>query len=376
MMNKLDRFKYLTAAKKLGIITEEEQIELDALLTEVPAFSALKERMEERRELSQISQAYAKRKRNITFGDLIAQPQRSGRSPLRILKYAAVILFPLMFATYLFTNIGRDEVVSEGIEPIAFEATLHTIDGEQSLSVPASSSYIASGRDRSKAHRSVVDDEPSHVLSTNERHEFRVTLEDGTEIHLNYDSELHFPRHFGPKSRNVYIRGEAYVKVAKDARPFIISTDGGRVKQYGTSFNVKANRNGSTEVVLVEGRVGVTPKGGAEVDEAFLRPGQMALFSHDNKQVVIEEVDVTPYIAWDEGRINFDDMPLSRIMDIVGRWYGVSVKYTNPEIANVRFSGDLDRNSSSLRALLSAISDVTGLSVKVEGKQIIISSDN
>ena len=36
----------------------------------------------------------------------------------------------------------------------------------------------------------------------------------------------------------VYLKGEAYFKVAQDTRPFYVITDHGTIKQYGTEFKL------------------------------------------------------------------------------------------------------------------------------------------
>ncbi len=67
---------------------------------------------------------------------------------------------------------------------------------------------------------------------------FGSLFEDGTKVHLNYNTTLKYPSHFSVASRTVYLDGEAYFQIAKDDRPFRVITANGIVKQYGTSFNV------------------------------------------------------------------------------------------------------------------------------------------
>lgn len=70
--------------------------------------------------------------------------------------------------------------------------------------------------------------------------EYHVVLGDKSEIWLNADSKLKFPVNFKGGERRVILSGEAYFKVAHDAEhPFVVETDLGDVKVYGTEFNVK-----------------------------------------------------------------------------------------------------------------------------------------
>ena len=74
-----------------------------------------------------------------------------------------------------------------------------------------------------------------------------MTFEDGTRVHLNYNTTLKYPPHFGTTTRTVYLDGEAYFQVAKDSkRPFRVITVNGVVKQYGTTFNVNTHVPGIT----------------------------------------------------------------------------------------------------------------------------------
>src|SRR5690606_19635828 len=57
------------------------------------------------------------------------------------------------------------------------------------------------------------------------RMDYRVILSDGTEVWLNATSTLKFPFTFRKNRREVYLEGEGYFKVAKNAgKPFIVHT--------------------------------------------------------------------------------------------------------------------------------------------------------
>lgn len=67
-----------------------------------------------------------------------------------------------------------------------------------------------------------------------------VTLPDGTKVWLNNSATLRYPRKFSDTERNVYLEGEAYFKVTRNAQqPFIVESDAMRVRVLGTVFNFK-----------------------------------------------------------------------------------------------------------------------------------------
>ncbi|NJO88288.1 MAG: FecR domain-containing protein [Chloroflexia bacterium] len=46
----------------------------------------------------------------------------------------------------------------------------------------------------------------------------KITLPDGSIVHLNSGSKLHYPKQFNEQSRDVYLEGEAFFDVKKDTR--------------------------------------------------------------------------------------------------------------------------------------------------------------
>ena len=205
-------------------------------------------------------------------------------------------------------------------------------------------------------------------ITTMHDKEYWLTLDDGTLVHLNYNTRLIYPEKFGRGDRNVILDGEAYFMVAKDkSRPFIVHTPNGDVKVYGTEFNVNTRKNNSTtSVVLVKGRVSVTPSGDREY---ILRPGEQGTMTDNSCK--IKEVDLEPYIAWNIGKFSFRNWSLERIMDILSRWYGCKVEFANEQIKQMTFSGNLDRYED-MQPTMEAIGLATGLTIKVKSNSIII----
>ena len=209
----------------------------------------------------------------------------------------------------------------------------------------------------------------NNKLVTYDDSEFWLTFEDGTKVHLNYNTTLKYPSHFSAVSRTVYLDGEAYFQIAKDdKRPFRVITANGIVKQYGTSFNVNTYVAGVTKVVLVEGAISVLPNQG---DEHKIHPGELAVLNGATQDVQISKVDISPYIAWNSGRFVFDNCSLETLMEVISRWYDKEIMFEDEDIKTIRFTGDLDRYGSII-PILKAIQRVTHLKMDVEGEAIII----
>ena len=135
-------------------------------------------------------------------------------------------------------------------------------------------------------------------ITTYQDKEYWVTLEDGTLVHLNYNSRLIYPEKFGDR-RDVILDGEAYFMVAKDkSRQFVVHTPQGDIRVYGTEFwvNTRADVQASQEstlscqLALVRGSISFTP---TEGKETMLKPGQ-------ELSIVDSQLSITDIDTWVE----------------------------------------------------------------------------
>ncbi len=211
-------------------------------------------------------------------------------------------------------------------------------------------------------------------ITTYQDKEYWVTLEDGTLVHLNYNSRLIYPEKFGDR-RDVILDGEAYFMVAKDKnRQFVVHTPQGDVKVYGTEFwvNTRADAQASQpstvsyQLALVSGSISFTPANGKE---AMLKPGQE--LSIVNSQLSITDVDTAPYVAWNTGNFVFDDCPLEQLTDVLARWYGMKVRFYSDSSRHILFTGILSRYADVMTSLES-ISAVANVEITIEGNTIIV----
>ena len=292
----------------------------------------------------------------------------------RYLPYAAAILV-LIVGTWAWNRFDdRQEKATPSIDsPIAKIQRLSTEQGKQKATLKVGNrsmeiiGELAAEEYMRQLAAAEVDER--HELTTDDGTEFWITLEDGTSVHMNYGSSLKYPVKFDPHTRTVYLNGEAYFVVSKDNdSPFYVMTDNGVIKVYGTEFNVNTRAPGAaTSVVLVKGSVSVTPHNGKE---EMLIPGQQATF-HAMYPVVIESVDVSPYVAWNEGVFIFQNCQMTELTSVLGHWYGINFDIKNAEIENIRFSGNIDKYEG-IDHILKAIEKVTGLNIYKKGDTVVI----
>lgn len=186
------------------------------------------------------------------------------------------------------------------------------------------------------------------------KYTYSVILADGTSVTLNAGSKLKYPVRFEIDKREVFLDGEGYFKVTKDAKPFIVTTCCAYLKVYGTEFNLSSRTNSNSyDAVLVSGSIGVTIKGN-DTKEIFIKPSQKLSFTKDDQEISIKEVDINNDIAWLDGYLRCSDEPLTTIIDKISLWYGVDFRFKTESIKDLNITISLDRNLS-LENLLSLI---------------------
>ena len=305
-------------------------------------------------------------------------------------RYAAIFMIPIIIGAAIWVGMWRNadtvpvRVQDDQLAMIRSEkmgkqkATLVLVGGQEIELKSASHQSLQDSTILPKLSPEAMEETQSengdvtatdnNKLVTYDDSEFWLTFEDGTKVHLNYNTTLKYPSHFSAASRTVYLDGEAYFQIAKDDRPFRVITANGIVKQYGTSFNVNTHVAGVTKVVLVEGAISVFPNQG---DEHKIHPGELAVLNGATQDVQICKVDIEPYIAWNSGRFVFDNCSLETLMEVISRWYDKKIMFEDEDIKTIRFTGDLDRYGSII-PILKAIQRVTHLKMDVEGEAIII----
>ena len=208
-----------------------------------------------------------------------------------------------------------------------------------------------------------------HTLHTPQGKNFKITLEDGTQVWLNAKSSLHYPTHFAGSERLVELEGEAYFQVAHNEKlPFIVKTKNAVTQVLGTEFNFKAYDYGDTHVTLINGSVRVTEQQNQQ--EVMLHPGEDVQIDHSTKMTV-REVDTRSFTAWKEGYFYFKDKELGEIMTSVGRWYNLTVEFRNSDHTHLRFNF-WARQADGVNETLQLLNDIGKVKATLKDNTIII----
>lgn len=137
--------------------------------------------------------------------------------------------------------------------------------------------------------------------------EYRLILSDGTIVYMNSESRLKYPVKFVGDERIVELEGEVYFEVVRDEEhPFVVYANQLNVRVLGTGFNVMVYKQDSrTEVTLVNGKVDVR---NGDISE-ILEPSQQFVMDYGSREYQVRSVNVSTYVDWKSGILNFDTMP-------------------------------------------------------------------
>jgi transmembrane sensor len=238
------------------------------------------------------------------------------------------------------------------------------------------------------------------VVGTGIGEQRTLTLEDGTRVYLNTDSQIQV--HYNGHERRIDLkRGEALFEVAKRPKwPFTVNVGERQIRALGTAFLVRRHAD-DLAVTLVEGKVTVTPKsqisagkagtdlrknasahasnggvaavGVAMMDESTaiftLEPGQRLTLSESR----LPRIDMPPIenvTAWQRGQLPFDHTTLAEAVAEMNRYSQLRLVIEDPQAASIEISG-IFRVGDTLD-FAKAVGKTYGLRVLEEGNAIVL----
>lgn len=206
-----------------------------------------------------------------------------------------------------------------------------------------------------------------------------IVLPDGSIVQLNTLSTLVID--FDNQNRRVKLpRGEAFFRVAHDkARPFDVETPFATVHAVGTEFDVY-NRKDATHVLVVEGKVGITPNALGEkkrslptkegrVVREFLTAGQQITVSAASLPKPTR-AKVAAATAWMQRRIVLDRDRIDTAVDEFNRYNTKQIQIRDPALGDIRITGAF--NADDPGALVKYIQEIRDVRVIETDGQLIL----
>ncbi|WP_443937386.1 FecR family protein [Pedobacter sp. MW01-1-1] len=202
-----------------------------------------------------------------------------------------------------------------------------------------------------------------------------LVLADGTEVTLNANSTLSYPRAYKwKKVRSIVLDGEAYFKVKhlnqnpkqiKNGELFQAETGSVEVQVLGTEFNLK-ERHGVAHIALINGKVQVKSiKTGAQY---IMTPGNVLKVNASNGELIHDEQDPAMISAWTDGKLIVNQTSVNEIIAAFEDLYGYKVILDNPALGQKKIDGSISIKSE--QSLLFTLSNILNVNIKKEGKII------
>ncbi|MBW9086589.1 FecR family protein [Rhizobium wenxiniae] len=185
-----------------------------------------------------------------------------------------------------------------------------------------------------------------------------ITLADGSTVEMNAESAIAI--HLTPGERRIkLLRGEAFFQVAADAtRPFVVEANKGTTTALGTAFDINLTEQ-DTKVVVTEHAVMVASEDGGRAHRLF--EGQQISYDPDGRLHAPEVADIEAATAWRQGRIIFEDRPLSSVVEQIDRYVPGRIIIPQSDLANRKISGSLDLKQPD--AALDAFANAIGIRI-------------
>ena len=195
---------------------------------------------------------------------------------------------------------------------------------------------------------------PTLAYATRTGEQRSLTLDDGSIIHLNTESDVRI--RYDDQERGIDLfRGEALFEVARDpARPFRVRAGDTVAEALGTTFNVY-RRDAETTVAVIEGKVAIQRLGetaaAAQSDPVVGQPrprrvtltgGELARVREDQAVLTAPIESVEAVTSWRARQLRFSNTPLSEIAAQFNRYNRVKLRIEGAELAAFELSANFD----------------------------------
>lgn len=187
--------------------------------------------------------------------------------------------------------------------------------------------------------------------TTEKKEQKHLILSDGTQVWLNAASELTYPTSFDGKSREVYLKGEAFFDVKHAEKiPFLIHTGNVVTTVLGTAFNIRAYPD--QQDIRVEVKRGKVQVSKADKVMATLTQGQaVQVAAVKQEEAEVKNVKEAEVAEWTEGKLHYHDQSLKEILQDLERHFNAEIVVENEGLLKEQLNTTLNKNAGLQKAL-------------------------
>ena len=191
-------------------------------------------------------------------------------------------------------------------------------------------------------------------------------LPDSTKVWMKPGSSIQFAKDFN-KDRKVWLSGNSLFEVYKhEGSTFQVHINKAFIEVKGTCFLVKQDDIKQNEITLFHGKIEFNVESTGK--KIVMQPLQKVTYNVDNAQTQIENIS---NISWENGRYNFEDVPLTQLIETVNQMYNTNIVLKRNLGKKALFSGSI-RYDETLDDVLDKICFSLNLTIETHNEQIII----
>jgi len=194
-------------------------------------------------------------------------------------------------------------------------------------------------------------------------------LPDSTLVELATGSRMTYAHHFDSgTSRDVYLSGEAFFKVAGNPRrPFRVIANELVTKVLGTSFSVRCFEKDTTIRVTVN-------TGKVSVSGIIVTPNQQLVYRRADRKFQRTLVESPSFIvpAKTDDNMLYEEKPVEQVFDQLSRYYGITIVYDSELLSKCTVTADL--TSETFYRKLDLICTAIGAKYELLDGEVVIQS--
>ena len=195
-------------------------------------------------------------------------------------------------------------------------------------------------------------------------------LADGTTVYLNQDSKLILSFDYNQRTREVWLRGEAFFEVAKNPeKPFIIHHGQLQTIVKGTVFNIKAYPELSENVVTVKS--GVVEVRGEKGLLGTLIANQQLIYNNLNGENKREELRWEDAAGWINGELILNYANADELKLRIRQFYGMDLEVRGNILENMRMRS-VFMKGTPVDDVMKSICGLYGLTYKLVENKILL----
>jgi len=196
-------------------------------------------------------------------------------------------------------------------------------------------------------------------------------LPDGSDVWINKNSSLSYPKEFSGNERRVKLSGEGFFSVVKHKGTFTIEAGASEIKVLGTQFNVRTNlAEQTTEVLVKEGRVSLASLNNKNRN-VILTSGEKGMLNSTeiNKE---SATDINPF-AWMTHELNFKNASVRLLGNDISKYFSKTV-IISPSLQNILFTGTF--KNPQLEDVLKTLSLTINCNYQIKNDTIFIGGND